>query len=129
MSMQWIPAATGGSYSDAVVVSGPGRWVMVAGQVAFGPDGTVSGSVEEQAHGCFDHIDSALKKVGGSLSHVVRIATFLTSLDDYEGFSRARSARFGENPPASAAVQVAGLLLRAQIEIEATAFIPGESVS
>jgi 2-iminobutanoate/2-iminopropanoate deaminase len=126
MNSQWIPAVSGGSYSDAVSVGGPGRWVMVAGQVAFGPDGTVSGSMEEQANGCFDFIESALGKVGGSLSNVVRIQSFLTSLDDFEGFSRARAARFTENPPASAAVQVAGLLVGAQIEIVATAFIPGE---
>ncbi len=126
MSTQRIPAATGGSYSDAVTVNGPGRWIAVSGQVAFGPDGTVGGSMEEQAHGCFDHIERILEQLGGTLADVVRITTFVTSLDEYDGFSRARAARFGDAPPASAAVQVAGLLAGAQIEIEATAFIPGE---
>jgi 2-iminobutanoate/2-iminopropanoate deaminase len=124
MSVQRVPAATGGSYSDVVDISGPGRWIMVSGQVAFGTDGTVSGSMEEQAHGCFDHIERALAKVGGSLSHVVRITSFTTTLADYEGFSRARAARFSSDPPASATVQVAGLLAGAQIEIDAVAFIP-----
>jgi 2-iminobutanoate/2-iminopropanoate deaminase len=124
MTVQRVPAATGGSYSDVVDISGPGRWVMVSGQVAFGPDGTVSGTMEEQAHGCFDHIERALAKVGGSLADVVRIPSFTTTLADYEGFSKARAARFAGHPPASATVQVAGLLAGAQIEIDAVAFIP-----
>jgi 2-iminobutanoate/2-iminopropanoate deaminase len=124
MTVQRVPAATGGSYSDVVDISGPGRWIMVSGQVAFGPDGTVSGSMEEQAHGCFDHIERALAQVGGSLGDVVRITSFTTTLTDYEGFSKARAARFAGNPPASATVQVAGLLAGAQIEIDAVAFIP-----
>jgi len=124
MDVQRVPAATGGSYSDVVSVSGPGRWVHVSGQVAFSPDGTVRGSMEGQAHGCFDHIERALEKVGGSLSHVVRITTFITNLAEYDGFSRARAARFSGHLPASAAVQVAGLLADAQIEIDAVAFIP-----
>jgi|HubBroStandDraft_2_1064218.scaffolds.fasta_scaffold40929_3 2-iminobutanoate/2-iminopropanoate deaminase len=124
IQIQRVPAATGGSYSDVVDISGPGRWIMVSGQVAFGPDGTVRGSMEEQAHGCFDHIERALAKVGGSLSHVVRITSFTTTLEDYAGFSTARAARFGAFPPASATVQVAGLLAGAQIEIDAVAFIP-----
>jgi 2-iminobutanoate/2-iminopropanoate deaminase len=111
IQIQRVPAATGGSYSDVVDISGPGRWIMVSGQVAFGPDGTVRGSMEEQAHGCFDHIERALAKVGGSLSHVVRITSFTTTLEDYAGFS-------------TATVQVAGLLAGAQIEIDAVAFIP-----
>jgi 2-iminobutanoate/2-iminopropanoate deaminase len=125
MELQRIPAATGGSYSDAVAVSGPGRWIAVSGQVAFGPNGTVTGSMEEQAHGCFDHIECILERVGGKLTDVVRITAYMTSLDDYKGFSQARAARFGDAPPASAAVQVAGLLANAQIEIDALAFVPG----
>ena len=124
MTIERVPAATGGSYSDAVVTSGPGRWVQVSGQVAFGPDGVVTGDMYEQANGCFDHIERALTTVGGSLAHVVRITTFLTDLADYAGFAQARAERFEQAPPASAAVQVAGLLAGAAVEIDAVAFIP-----
>jgi 2-iminobutanoate/2-iminopropanoate deaminase len=124
MTIERVPAATGGSYSDAVSVSGAGRWIHVSGQVAFGPDGTVSGDMYEQANGCFDHIERALAAIGAGLEHVVRITTFVTTLDDYAGFGRARSERFPGAPPASATVQVAGLLVGAAIEIDAIAFVP-----
>ena len=124
MTIERIPAATGGSYSDAVSVGGTGRWIHVSGQVAFGPDGSVSGDMYEQANGCFDHIERALGGVGAGLEHVVRITTFVTTLDDYAGFARARGERFSAAPPASATVQVAGLLVGASIEIDAVAFVP-----
>jgi 2-iminobutanoate/2-iminopropanoate deaminase len=54
---------------------------------------------------------------------VVRITVYLTGLDDYAEFSRVRAERFGDSLPASAAVQVAGLLLGALVEIEAVAFV------
>jgi 2-iminobutanoate/2-iminopropanoate deaminase len=78
----------------------------------------------EQANGCIDQIEGALRAVGGSLEHVVRITAWLTRLDDYGEYSRVRGERFGAHLPASAAVQVAGLLRGALIEIDAVAFIP-----
>ena len=44
--------------------------------------------------------------------------------DEYGDYNRVRGERFGANLPASAAVQVAGLLRGALIEIDAVAFIP-----
>ena len=124
MSIERVPSATGGSYSDAVAVTGPGKWIHVSGQVAFGADGTVRGSMYEQANGCFDHIEGVLAHLGGSLRDVVRITTYVTDLTDYAGFGRARAERFPQGPPASATVQVAGLLVGASIEVDAIAFIP-----
>ena len=118
MGIQRIPGARGASFSRAVVVSGAGRTVYVSGHLVPGS------SMAEQTNGCFDQIESALKAVGGSLEHVVRITAWLTSLDEYAQYARVRGERFGANLPASAAVQVAGLLQGALIEIDAVAFIP-----
>ena len=117
MSIVRIPVTSGASYSKAVVVSGPGKTVYVSGNLARG------NSMAEQANGCIDQIESALRAVGGSLEDVVRITAWLTRLDEYGEYNRVRAARFGENLPASAAVQVAGLLQGALIEIDAVAFI------
>lgn len=125
MTVTRIPAGTGGSYSDGVAVAGPGgTWIHVSGQVAFGQDGKVTGDVAAQAHGCFDHIERILAKFGADLSHVVKITSFLTDLRDYGQFSQARAERFGQATPASAAVQVADLLVGAAVEVEAVAFLP-----
>jgi enamine deaminase RidA (YjgF/YER057c/UK114 family) len=118
MGIERVPGAGRATYSKAVVVSGPGRTVYVSGNLS------PKGSMVEQTNGCIDEIEAALRAVGGSLDHVVRITAWLTGLDEYGEYSRVRGERFGANLPASAAVQVAGLLQGALIEIDAVAFIP-----
>ena len=118
MSIERVPGARGASFSKAVAISGTGKTVYVSGHIAPG------GSMAEQTNGCFDQIEAALRAVGGSLEHVVRITAWLTSLDEYAAYARVRGERFGAHLPASAAVQVAGLLHGALIEIDAVAFIP-----
>jgi 2-iminobutanoate/2-iminopropanoate deaminase len=118
MTTQRVPGAGRATFSKAVAVSGPGKTVYVSGNIS------PKGSMAEQANGCIDEIEHALREVGGSLDHVVRITAWLTSLDEYAEYNRVRGERFGANLPASAAVQVAGLLRGALIEIDAIAFIP-----
>ena len=118
MAIDRVPGARGATFSKAVAVSGAARTVYVSGHIAPG------GSLATQTNGCFDQIEAALRAVGGSLEHVVRITAWLTSLDEYAEYARVRGERFGANLPASAAVQVAGLLQGALIEIDAVAVIP-----
>jgi len=124
LSIERIPSDFA-SYSDAVAVDGPGRWIQVAGQVGMDADGKVEGDLAAQTHATLDNIEKVLAKVGADLTDVVKIVVYLTSLDDYASFSAVRAERFGDVLPASAAVQVAGLLLGAEIEIEALAFVAG----
>lgn len=113
------------SYSDLVSTRGPGVVVYVAGQLAFDDNRMVVGAtLAEQAATCFDRIETLLELVGGSLSDVVRITTYVTDLDSYSEFDAIRAARFGEHRPASTLVGVEALLFGALIEIEAIAFIP-----
>ena len=118
MSIERVPGTGSATFSKAVAVSGAGRTVYVSGNI------TPKGSMAEQANGCIDQIESALRAVGGTLDHVVRITAWLTALDEYGEYNRVRGERFGAHLPASAAVQVAGLLRGALIEIDAIAFIP-----
>ena len=118
MSIERVPGPGKATFSKAVVVSGPGRTVYVSGGLS------PTGSLAAQSNACFDQIEAALRAVGGSLEHVVRITAWLTRLDEYAEYNRVRGERFGQSLPASAAVQVAGLLRGALIEIDAVAFIP-----
>ena len=125
MSIERIPSSFAPtSFADAVSVAGPGRWIHVAGQVGMDADAKVEGDLATQTHATLDHIERILGTAGAGLSDVVKLTVYLTSLDDYASFSRARAERFGDTLPASAALQVAGLLLGAEIEIEALAFVP-----
>ncbi len=57
------------------------------------------------------------------LAHVVRITAYLTSLDDFGQLADLRTRRFAGGMPASTALQVAGLLRGALVEINAVAFV------
>jgi len=112
-------------FSDAVSTSGPGRLIYVAGTVGFGEDGkVVSGGMEAEARATFANIERTLKASGADMSNVIKINASVTTLDSYAAFAKVREEVFAGNLPASATVQVAGLLVGAQIEIEAVAFVP-----
>ena len=124
MSIQRIPTDPPSGFSDAVVTSGPGQTIHVSGNVGFGDDGkVVGGGMGAEARATFANIERALAKAGASMSDVVRITAFMTSLDAYGEYAEVRSEVFGDTLPASATVQVAGLLVGAQIEIDAIAFV------
>jgi 2-iminobutanoate/2-iminopropanoate deaminase len=111
--------------SDAVTTSGPGRTIHVSGNVGFGDEGTVvSGGMEAEARATFANIAQTLRSAGADMSQIVKINAFVTSLDEYGEYAKVRSEVFGDNLPASSTVQVAGLLVGAQLEIDAVAFIP-----
>ncbi|MHB8531235.1 MAG: RidA family protein [Solirubrobacteraceae bacterium] len=127
MSIERHTTNPASGFSDAVTCVGPGRLIHVAGNVGFGRDGSVvSGGMGAEARATFDNIERTLGEVGAGMSNVVKINAFVTSLEDYGEYAAARAERFGEKLPASATVQVAGLLVGAHIEIDAVAFIPGE---
>ena len=63
---------------------GPGKWIYVSGQVALGEDmKLVPGDLASQTELTLDHVERVLRRAGGELSHVVRMNSYLTSLDDY----------------------------------------------
>lgn len=127
MTVERIAGLPSATYSDAVSVSGAGRWVFISGQLPVDASGRVVGAtLAEQAEACIDRIEEVARRAGGGLEDVVQIRTYVVDLADYGEFASVRGARFGDRPPSSAAVGVAGLLGGARIEIEAVAFI-GES--
>jgi 2-iminobutanoate/2-iminopropanoate deaminase len=123
LELNRTPAASGGSYSDAVVVDFAGaRWIHVAGQTPHAPPSSqVPTDVGGQALLCFRQIESILSKWDAALADVVQITVYLTSLEDYSSFASVRARLFECQPPASAAVGVASLLDDALVEIAAVA--------
>lgn len=123
MTIERLPSDLG-SFSEAVAHDGPGRTIHVSGMIGFGPDGKlVEGGIAAQTAATFDTIEGILGRAGAELSDLVRMNVFMLDLAEYGEFSRVRAERFGDQLPASAAVQVSGLLLGARIEIDATAFV------
>lgn len=111
--------------SDGVVVeTGEFTTIHVSGQVGHEKVLKVTAeSFEEEARLCFANVAKVLERAGAGMSDVVRITCYMTDLADYAAYSKARGAAFPKNPPASATVQVAGLLANARLEIDAVAVI------
>ena len=120
-----IPNEIIGTFSDAVAVDmGDYSTVYVSGHVGNDASGKVTAKTfEEEVRLCLGNVAKALDKSGASLADVVRITAYMTNLADYPVYSKARGAAFANNPPASATVQVAGLLANAKIEIDAVAVV------
>jgi len=108
-------------YSRAVKV---GNRIYVTGTTALDPDGEIvgEGNAYEQAQQCLRNIESALKRLGAGLEHVVRTRMFVTDISRWEEFGRAHGEFFREIMPATAMVEVSRLIdPRMLIEIEADA--------
>ena len=103
-----------------------GSTVYVSGTVAWDPDGNIVGgdSMLEQSRRAFANLHAILEEAGASMDDVVKITAFLTDIDRYAEYSRARSEAFTNNMPASTAVTSPRLLQDGLlVEIEAVAEI------
>ena len=110
-------------YSRAVKV---GNRIYVTGTTALGDDGEIVGigDAYAQAKQCLRNIESALKRLGAGLEHVVRTRMFVTDISRWEEYGRAHGEFLREVMPATTMVEVKALIdPRMLIEIEADAEI------
>jgi len=108
-------------YSRAVKV---GNRIYVTGTTATGSDGEIVGldDAYEQAKQCLKNIESALRRLGAGLEHVVRTRMFVTDISRWEEYGRAHGESFRKIMPATTMVEVSRLIdSRMLIEIEADA--------
>jgi enamine deaminase RidA (YjgF/YER057c/UK114 family) len=108
-------------YSRAVKV---GNRIYVTGTTAVGPDGEIVGvgDAYQQAQQCLRNIETALRRLGAGLEHVVRTRMFVTDISRWEEYGRAHGESFRNAMPATTMVEVKALIdPRMLIEIEADA--------
>jgi enamine deaminase RidA (YjgF/YER057c/UK114 family) len=110
------------TFSESAQISGPGTLVFISGHVGSDAEPKPS-DFRAEVKACFARISGALRRVGADWKDVARIDAYLTDLSAYETYADIRGEIFQETPPASTAVQVAGLLSGATIEINAIAFL------
>jgi 2-iminobutanoate/2-iminopropanoate deaminase len=121
-------AAPVGTYSQAVrVETGDAVWIHVSGQIAIDLEGNLvgPGDLRAQTRQVFENLRAILEAHGAAFADVVKIGTYLTTLDDLAGMREVRSEYLTSEPPASTAVQVAALVVPdALIEIDLVAVVP-----
>jgi 2-iminobutanoate/2-iminopropanoate deaminase len=121
-------AAPMGTYSQAVrVETGDAVWIHVSGQIAIDLEGNLvgPGDVRAQTRQVFENLKAILAANGATFADVVKIGTYLTTLDDLAGMREVRGEYLTAEPPASTAVQVVALVVpEALIEIDLVAVVP-----
>src|ERR1700749_1306737 len=121
-------------FSHGVEVSGPGRWVVLAGQTGgdekgdYAPGMAGRGGAGRGAG--MKRITTPLGEAGAGPEHIVRLTWYLPSRNEYEaagaGIGAAWKETLGRNFPPSTLLYIDGLVdARAKVEIEVTAFRPG----
>jgi len=118
-------------FAHGVVVDGPGRWIVLAGQTGGDEGGDYKPDLAAQVLTALRRIVKLLGEAGAGPQHVVRLTWYLTSRSEYEasgaGIGAAWKETLGRNFPPSTLLFIAGLVdVRAKVEIEVTAFVPAE---
>ena len=116
-----------GPYSQGIMIQG-GRCIFTAGQLGLVPDtgDFISRDFKDQAIQALKNIHGILQAADASLKDIVKITVFFKDLNDFATLNEVFSLYFPSDPPARSAIQAARLPKDALLEIEATAFLPGE---
>lgn len=112
-----------GHYSHAVEIRGPGRLVMLAGQIGMRPDGSVPDDPYEQLDVAFQNVARNLRAVGMSLSDVVKVTYYHVDPLERERRLATILPHLGDHKPVSTLVYVAGLAApeyRVEVEVWAS---------
>jgi enamine deaminase RidA (YjgF/YER057c/UK114 family) len=113
-------------YSHVMSVSGTGRMVFIAGQVARDSKGNTvgKGDMRAQMEQVGENIKVCLEAAGASLSDLVQTTTFVTDIDEYFKHPDVRRRYFGSALPTSAAIEVRRLASAdLMIEVQSVAIV------
>jgi len=95
--------------------------MFISGQIPLDPvtGNLVEGSIEDQANQVLKNLRSICEAAGYSLDDAVKITIFLTDLSNFSVVNDVMKEYFSEPYPARATVEVSGLPLGVNVEIEA----------
>ena len=119
--------------SDAPEPAGPynqgvsdGRFAFTAGQLPINSDigQVVEGNFQDRVEQVFRNLDAVIEAGGTELSSILTMTVFPTDLSRFSTVNEVFSDQFkGIEPPARSVVEVAGLPMNADIEIECIASV------
>ena len=112
-----------GPYSQAIVTAG---LIFTSGQIPLNPKPgkIVEGDFKQRVIQVLKNINAVLEAGGTELSSILKLTVFLTDLSRFSTVNEVFSDQFkGIEPPARSVVEVAGLPMDADIEIECVAAV------
>lgn len=109
-----------GPYSQAISSNG---LIFCSGQLALDPaSGELQGdSVTEQTRVCMQNLTAVLEAAGATWADVLKVNAYLTDIGQFAAFNEVYGEFLDDDPPARAAIGVAGLPKGAQVEVECIA--------
>jgi 2-iminobutanoate/2-iminopropanoate deaminase len=110
------PAAIG-PYSQAIRA---GNLLFISGQLAIdaATASLIEGDIGTKTRKILANARAIAQAAGTDLDKVVKTTIFLTDLNNFKAVNEAYGEFFQDTPPARSTIQVAGLPLGAEIEIE-----------
>lgn len=119
------------AFTQVVTTEEPGKTIYVGGQNAVRSTGEIVGrsDLTAQTEQVFENLKAALEAAGAGFENLVKLTIYVVQGQPiYEGFQVSRKyLGYLQNPPAISVLVVAGLANPDfLVEIDATAFVPGE---
>ncbi len=113
-----------GTYNQAVTIDA-GKLIFTAGQISIDPKTgeLVKGDIKTQARLVLNNLKAILEEAGTSMDNMIKTTVFMLDLKYFSEVNEVYKEFFPENPPARSAVQVSGLPMGVDIEIEGIALI------
>ncbi|HSV75002.1 MAG TPA: Rid family detoxifying hydrolase [Chthonomonadales bacterium] len=113
----------GAPYTPGIVTNG---LVFVSGQVPVDPatGKVVEGDFRDRVRRCIANVQGVLQAAGADLDNAVKVVVFLTDMGRFAELNAVYREYWGPTKPARSCVQVAGLPLGVDVEIEAIAELP-----
>jgi enamine deaminase RidA (YjgF/YER057c/UK114 family) len=111
-------------YSQAALIEGEGRRLMISGQVGLRADGTLVKAPEEQVGQCLANLGAVLAAHGMGPANIVKMTVFLTDPALVPQWRAQRDAFLAGHAPTSTLLIVAGLAspdFKVEVEAEAVA--------
>ena len=110
------------TYSAAIEVSAPTRWLFISGQVGRDKDRNIPDGIEAQAEIAWHNLVTILTEGGMTIDDIADTTLYLVRREDNAGYDRVRAKWLGDRRPASTKIYVAGLAdPRMLCEIQAVA--------
>lgn len=109
-------------YSQAIAID---KFLFCSGQIGLSPTTgkLVSDDVTEQCKQAFENLKAVLEEAGVSLKNLVKVTVFLKDMNDYGKVNEVYASYVQEPFPARSAFAVKELPMKAQVEIEAIAYL------